>query len=312
MQIIKLATRKSPLAQIQADFVGRLLQARAGVTCEKVCFTTQGDQMLHLALDTLGGKGLFVKELETALFAGHADAAVHSMKDVPADLPAGCEIAALTRREDVRDAFIGRAGVHFADLPDGARIGTSSRRRALQLCALRPDLVIVPLRGNVQTRLQKLTTDHLDGTVLAVAGLNRLGLAHVITDYFEPTQMVPAVGQGALGLEILTNHARADLFRALDDAATRVCVTAERSFMHTLQADCHAAVGAYARLEGDQLHVCGMFEVNGQMVKAELWGEHTACFRLGQQLAAEILTRGHFDATTREERTSCQPTNMNA
>jgi len=297
MSLLKIATRKSKLAQIQADLVIESLRSRYGQVCEKVLVSTTGDQLLHITLDKIGGKGLFVKEIETALFEGRADAAVHSMKDVPHQLPEGCELAAILFREDVRDAFIARHGVRFAELPAGARIGTSSRRRAQQLQQLRPDIHILPIRGNVQTRLRKLETEQLDGTVLAVAGLKRLGLESAITEYFEPEQIIPAAGQGALGLEILSRHEQAALLRQLDEPETRICVGAERSFMRTLNADCHAAVGAYARLQGNTLHIIGMFEIGGKLVKKEMTGEAEDYLSLGKQLANAILDESN--ATTK-------------
>ena len=289
MRSLKIATRKSALAQWQADAVIRLLAATTGAACEKVLISTTGDQLLGVTLENIGGKGLFVKEIEAALLRGEADAAVHSLKDVPHELPKGCELAAMLLRDDARDAFISRDGAHFFDLPPGAKIGTSSRRREQQLRLLRPDLEIAPIRGNVQTRLKKLTADGLDGTILAVAGLKRLGLESVITDYFTPQQMLPAVGQAALGVEIVSTHPQAALFRGLDEPGARVCVEAERAFMRTLNADCHAAVGAYAQLDGDALHLSGMFEINGRIVKRELFGAKRDFAQLGCRLAEQIL-----------------------
>ena len=289
MQLLRIATRKSALAQLQTDLIIAELERRFGVICEKVLISTKGDQMLDVTLDKIGGKGVFVKEIETALLHGDADAAVHSMKDVPADLPEGCELAAMLLRDDVRDVFISRDGIGFFDMPSGAKIGTSSRRREQQLRQLRPDIQVVPIRGNVQTRLNKLQSESLNGTILAAAGLNRLNLSAVVTDYFTPQQMIPAVGQGALGVEILSNSPHADLFRQLDHAETRRCVEAERQFMRTLNADCHAAVGAHAWLDGGLLRMIGMFEVNGDIVRREIAGSSHESTRLGQRLAESIL-----------------------
>lgn len=290
MSLLRIATRKSQLAQLQADMIIKDIRTRYALQGEKVLVTTKGDQILNVTLDKIGGKGLFVKEIESALFEDQADAAVHSMKDVPHQLPDGCELAAMLLREDVRDAFVARDGTSFFDLPVGARIGTSSRRRARQLQHLRQDIEILPIRGNVQTRLKKLETENLDGTILAVAGLKRLGLESVITDYFDPWQMVPAVGQGALGVEILSKHSHAKVFRGLDDSETRICVEAERSFMRTLNADCHSAVGAYAQTHDAQLHMIGIFEVDGQLVKKEITGKTEDCLQLGKQLADSVVS----------------------
>ncbi|GAK50061.1 porphobilinogen deaminase [Candidatus Moduliflexus flocculans] len=289
MPLLRIATRKSVLAQLQTDLIITELERRFGVACEKVLISTKGDQMLDVTLDKIGGKGLFVKEIETALLNGEADAAVHSMKDVPAELPDGCELAAMLLRDDVRDAFVARDGIGFFDLPSGAKIGTSSRRREQQLRQLRPDIHVVPIRGNVQTRLNKLHSESLDGTILAAAGLNRLNLSAVVTEYFAPQQMIPAVGQGALGVEILSNSPHAALFRQLDDAATRLCVEAERQFMRTLNADCHAAIGAYARLDGSLLRLIGMFEVNKRIVIREITDSPHQSTSLGQRLAERIF-----------------------
>lgn len=289
MQPLRIATRKSVLAQWQTDLIIAELERRFNVACEKVLISTKGDQILDVTLDKIGGKGLFVKEIETALLHGEADAAVHSMKDVPAELPEGCELAAMLLRDDVRDAFVARDGTGFFDVPSGAKIGTSSRRREQQLRQLRPDIQVVPIRGNVQTRLNKLQSESLDGTILAAAGLNRLGLNAVITGYFTPQQMIPAVGQGALGVEILSNHPHAAVFRQLNDAATRLCVEAERQFMRTLNADCHAAVGAHAWVDGGLLRMIGMFEVNGRIVTRGISGSLNNSLMLGQRLAESIL-----------------------
>ncbi len=289
MQPLRIATRKSALAQLQADLIIAELERRYGVVCEKVLISTKGDQILDVTLDKIGGKGLFVKEIEAALLAGEADAAVHSMKDVPAELPEGCELAAMLLRDDVRDAFVARDGIGLFELPSGAKIGTSSRRREQQLRLLRQDIQVVPIRGNVHTRLSKLQSEPLDGTILAVAGLKRLRMETVVTEYFTPQQMIPAVGQGALGVEIVSSHPHAALFRRLDDAETRCCVEAERQFMRALNADCHAAVGAYARRDGDLLRLIGMFEVNERIVVREIVGSPNNYLVLGQQLAESIL-----------------------
>ena len=198
-ETIIIATRESRLALWQAEHVRDLLQTRFGLKVQLLGMTTQGDQILDRALSKVGGKGLFVKELETALEQGHAHLAVHSLKDVPMDLPQGFELAAVLEREDPRDAFVSNKFATLADLPHGARVGTSSLRRVVQLAALRPDLTVEPLRGNLDTRLRKLDEGQYDAIVLAAAGLKRLGLAERIRSVFDPEQMLPCAGQGALG-----------------------------------------------------------------------------------------------------------------
>jgi hydroxymethylbilane synthase len=289
MPKLRIATRKSRLAQIQADRVIERITAHSEIECKKVLITTKGDKILHVALNKIGGKGLFVKDIETAILEGRADAAVHSMKDVPYQIPEGFEIAAMLAREDVRDAFVSRGNRQFFDLPPGARIGTGSRRRLMQIQQLRPDIEVVPIRGNVQTRLAKIETEALDGIILAAAGLKRLGLESVVTEFFDPWSFVPAVGQGSLGLEILKESEYAEFFKELDEPVVRMCVGAERSFLQTLEGDCHTAVGAYARLEGTQMHIVGIFEISGQLVKDEITGDREDYLQLGQQLAQNIL-----------------------
>lgn len=289
MSKLRIATRKSNLAQVQADRVIERITARSAIDCEKVLVTTKGDKILDVALNKIGGKGLFVKDIETLLLEDQADAAVHSMKDMPYQIPEEFEIAAILDRKDVRDAFVSRENIRFFHLPPGARIGTSSRRRLMQIQQLRPDIEIVPIRGNVQTRLTKLETEALDGIILAAAGLKRLGLESLVTEYFDPWDFVPAVGQGALGVEILKGSKHAEFFKKLDEPVVRMCVEAERRFLQTLEGDCHIAVGAYARLERAQMHIVGIFEISGQLVKNEITGDREDYLQLGQQLAQNIL-----------------------
>lgn len=213
------------------------------------------------------------------------------MKDVPYELPEGFSIVAMPVREDVRDAFVSMNGLKFKDLPPGARIGTSSRRRATQLALLRPDIEIVPIRGNVQTRISKIESENLHGIILASAGLKRLGMECIITDYFTEDEMVPAIGQGALGIEIYDSCAFKKELGDLDDKDIRVCVEAERSFMKELKGDCHSTIGAYAKLDGDNLRLIGIYEVNGILVKKVVNGNKTQSIELGKQLALEILQK---------------------
>ncbi len=286
---LKIATRKSKLAQVQTEFVMEILNKIHGIECEKVLTDTIGDQRLDVTLDKIGGKGLFIKELEKLMYDGTAEAGVHSMKDVPYELPEGFSIAAMPIREDVRDAFVSLNGLKFKELPVGARIGTSSKRRSEQLKILRPDVEIVPVRGNVQTRIKKIESENLDGIILAAAGLKRLGMEHIITDYFEPDEMVPAIGQGALGIEIYKDCRYKKQLEALDNNLVRICVEAERSFMTDLEGDCHSTIGAYAYIVEDQLTITGIYEVEGKLVKKTLTGPVEKSRELGSQLAEEIL-----------------------
>lgn len=286
---LNIASRRSTLAQVQTDMVIDLLRDKHGVECEKLLIETKGDKILDVTLDKIGGKGLFVKDIEEAVQMGEADAAVHSMKDVPYELPEGFEMAAILMRDDVRDVFVSKDNTSFYQLPQGARIGTSSNRRKEQIKKLRPDIEVVPVRGNVQTRIKKIETEGLDGIILAAAGLNRLGLENMITDYFEPEDFVPAVGQGALGIEVLWTSSNIGLFRSLDDTNISMCVQAERSFMRALNGDCHTALGAYAYIEGETMHITGLYAMDDRYVKMNISGDKREGIKLGQQLAYKIL-----------------------
>jgi hydroxymethylbilane synthase len=285
---LKIATRKSKLAQIQADIVIEMLKAQR-LESEKLLIETEGDRRLEVSLDKIGGKGLFVKDIEIALIEKRADAAVHSMKDVPYEIGSIFEIAAMPVREDVRDAFISAGGLSLMELPKGARIGTSSNRRGAQLKLLRPDIEAVPIRGNVQTRIEKMYKEGMEGIILAAAGLKRLGLEGLIKEYFEPENFVPAVGQGALGIEILKDSDNAESFKKLDSNDTRLTVEAERSFMRVLNGGCHTALGAYARLEGELMHIIGTFMINDKLVKKDITGSKWEHLKLGEELAKKIL-----------------------
>jgi hydroxymethylbilane synthase len=249
-----IATRESRLALWQARHVQALLQSRLGVEVELLGMTTRGDQILDRTLSKVGGKGLFVKELETALEERRADLAVHSLKDVPMDLPDGFALAAVLEREDPRDAFVSPRFAGLDALPHGAVVGTSSLRRVVQLAARRPDLAIEPLRGNLDTRLRKLDEGGYDAIVLAAAGLMRLGLAERIAERFEPEQMLPAAGQGALGIEVRTDDAalRAAL-ATLTDVPAWLAVHAERAVSRGLGGSCSVPLAAHATWNGDQL-----------------------------------------------------------
>ncbi|ENK1243976.1 hydroxymethylbilane synthase [Clostridium botulinum] len=284
-----IATRRSKLAQVQTEIVIDLLNKKHDIKCEKLLIETVGDKILEVSLDKIGGKGLFVKDIEIAMLEQRADAAVHSMKDVPYEMPKGFEIIAIPKREDVRDAFISLDNIEFKDLKKGARVGTSSRRRAAQLKLLRPDLNIVPIRGNVQTRIEKIKKENLDGIILAVAGLKRVNLDHLITDYFDTKEMVPAIGQGALGIEIMEEHPKKDLFKDLDHYNSKVCVLAERAFMRRLDGDCHSTIGAYASMKDNIMHIIGIFESKNKIIKKEIQGPKDQYEKLGVELAEHIL-----------------------
>lgn len=249
---IVIATRESPLALWQANFVkARLEQAHPGLRVELLGMRTQGDRWLSTPLSEVGGKGLFIKELEQALLDGRADIAVHSMKDVPAELEADFVLAAIGFRDDVRDALVSPSGRKLDALPQGARIGSASLRRQAQLLARRPDLVVRPVRGNVGTRLGKLDAGEFDALMLAAAGLRRLGLESRVTEYLDVEASMPAAGQGALGIECLA--AAADvraLIAPFDDLRAGACVRAERAVSAGLGADCSAPLGAHAEMDG--------------------------------------------------------------
>jgi hydroxymethylbilane synthase len=255
MSNLTIATRESRLALWQAEHVMALLKQR-GHAVNLLGMTTKGDQIQDRSLSKVGGKGLFVKELEVAIEEGRADLAVHSLKDVPMELPEGFELACVMEREDPRDAFVSSKYDSLANLPQGAVVGTSSLRRMALLRALRPDLVIEPLRGNLDTRLRKLDEGLYDGIVLAAAGLKRLGLSERIRVCFEPHEMLPAAGQGALGIEVRSN--RQDVIHALTPLAhqtTWLAVSAERAVSRAMGGSCSMPLAAYATLNGDMLTI---------------------------------------------------------
>jgi hydroxymethylbilane synthase len=251
-----IATRESRLALWQAEHVRALLQQRLGATVTLLGMTTRGDQILDRTLSKVGGKGLFVKELETALEEGRAHLAVHSLKDVPMVLPAGFALAAILEREDPRDAFVSNRYDDLAALPQGACVGTSSLRRVVQLRALRPDLRIEPLRGNLDTRLRKLDEGQFDAIVLAAAGLKRLGLAQRIRSVFDEKQMIPAAGQGALGIEVRSdNTALIQQLAGFIDRPTWLATIAERAVSRALGGSCSMPLAAHARWAGGDMHL---------------------------------------------------------
>lgn len=286
---IVIATRKSALAQVQADKVGKMFKEKLNIGYKKLLIVTEGDRRLDVSLNKIGGKGLFVKEIEYSLLRLEADCAVHSMKDVPYALSEEFEIVAIPEREDIRDCFVSADGTHFDDLKEGAVVGTSSIRRASFLKMMRPDLKIVPIRGNVQTRLDKMKREGMDGIILAAAGLKRLDMEEIITDYFDPKVFLPAIGQGALGIECLKTSKYRDEFKRLDCEKSRITVGAERSFMTALNGDCHSLIGAYTEIIDDDLYMIGAYEINGKIVRKEIRGKKENNIELGRQLAEKIL-----------------------
>lgn len=288
MELI-LATRKSLLAQTQTETVMKLLKDKVNMDSKKLLVVTEGDKRLDVTLDKIGGKGLFTKDIEIALLDGRAHAAVHSMKDVPYEMGEDFELVAMPEREDVRDVLVCQNGEKLSDLRKGAIIGTSSIRRAAQLKALREDINIVPIRGNVGTRLEKMKSEGMDGIVLAAAGLKRLGMEDIISDYLNPEIFVPAVSQGALGIECLKDSGYNKYFKSLDDINVRITIEAERSFMKELNGGCHSLIGAYARLQGNDIYIIGTYEVNGIIVKKDILGNKDEYVELGKKLAKKIL-----------------------
>lgn len=294
--VLKIATRQSPLALWQANFVKARLQALyPELRIELVTMVTKGDVILDTPLAKIGGKGLFVKELETALLNGEADIAVHSMKDVPMQFPAGLGLSVICKREDPRDAFVSNKFSCLDELPSGATVGTSSLRRQCQLKALRPDLMIQSLRGNVGTRLSKLDNGDYDAIILASAGLIRLGLPERITSFIDTNTSLPAVGQGAVGIECRLNDERVQRILApLADKETTACVLAERAMNNRLQGGCQVPIGGFAELKGDKLHLRALVGAldGSQIIRAEGESAVENAEVLGVQIAEQLLVQG--------------------
>ena len=294
--MLKIATRKSPLALWQAEFVKSNLESlNPGLDVELVKMTTQGDQILNSPLSKIGGKSLFIKELEVGMMEGRADIAVHSMKDVPYELPQGFEIGAILERENPFDAFVSNAFNSIGDLPIGARVGSCSLRRIVQLKALRPDLVILDLRGNVNTRLKKLDDGEYDAIILACSGLIRLGFEDRIKQHLSPETSLPAVGQGALGIEIRSNdHEISSLVKPLIHKKTLNEVSAERALNATLQGGCSVAIGAFATSNGSELKLSGMVGnvASGKILRVEELGDMNKPLDLGIITAKKLLSLG--------------------
>jgi hydroxymethylbilane synthase len=295
--VLRIATRKSQLALWQAEHVAALLrEAHPGIEIELVPLVTQGDRIQDRTLAAIGGKGLFIKELEVAIEELRADIAVHSMKDMPADLPAGLDIGAVLPRADPRDALVTTSGIdRIEDLPHCAVVGTSSLRRQAQLCALRVDLRVEALRGNVDTRIRKLDAGGMDAIILACAGLIRLGLESRITARIDPEICLPAVTQGVIGIECRRSDTRTlNLLRPLEDPATRLCMDAERAFAARLGGSCQSPIAAYAELAADRMTLRGLVaEPDGSRVlRDSLSGSSENPAALGEQLAELMLAAG--------------------
>jgi len=296
LKTIRIGTRKSPLALWQAEFVRDCLQKISpehDITLVKM--STQGDKLLDTSLSKVGGKGLFIKELEQGLVAGNIDIAVHSTKDMTVDLPAGLGITAICERADPRDAFVSNRHPALDSLPDGAVVGTSSLRRQCQLQGRYPHLVIKPLRGNVNTRLGKLDQGDYDAIILAAAGLLRLGLGDRIREPLSPETLLPAVGQGAICIESREGDSELNkLLAGLDHAQTRACVTAERAMNARLQGGCQVPIAGYAVLEGNALRLRGLVgTINGsKIIDSEIHGAINDAVHLGTELAEDLLAQG--------------------
>ncbi len=291
---IRIGTRGSQLALTQSRWVqARLQETRPDIEAELVTITTSGDRFLDRPLSAIGGKGLFVKEIEEALSAGAIDCAVHSLKDVPDELAPGLVIAAVPARQDPRDLLIARGGHSLSGLPNGARVGTSSLRRMALCRAARRDLEVVPLRGNVETRLRKLDAGEVDAVVLAAAGLQRLGIDRADAAFFDPEDFVPAIGQGALAVETRSD-ASAAILAALDDANTHVAVTAERAFLHRVGGSCRTPLAAHAKLHEGSMTLRALIASpdGSRVVRGERTGSPAQGTAMGVDLADELLARG--------------------
>ena len=293
---IKIGTRGSKLALWQANWVKSVLEQNFPPTpIELIVIKTQGDKILDVPLAKVGGKGLFVKEIEQALLTRRIDIAVHSMKDMPADIPEGLCIGAIPERENPVDVFISRNGAGFNELAAGSIIGTSSLRRGAQLRHARPDIVIQPIRGNLDTRLKKLESENFDALVLAAAGVKRLNLEHKITEYLDPGIMLPAIGQGALCIEIRKDDSTVGpVVASLDHASTRAVVAGERAFLNRLEGGCQVPIAGHGRISEKQFALTGLVaEVDGtRVIKGEKSGPLDSAETIGIDLAEELLAGG--------------------
>ncbi len=294
-RVIRLGSRGSQLALWQAEHIRSGIERRTGRPVEITKIKTTGDMILDVPLARVGGKGLFVKEIEEALLGGRIDLAVHSMKDVPTDLPDRLVIAAITRREDPRDAFLSRRYPRLEELPAGARVGTSSLRRQTQLLGLRPDLRIESLRGNLDTRIRKMEEGLFDAVILAAAGIRRLGWEAKITQYLPPEVSLPAIGQGALGIEIRRDDPETlETVSFLNDRETACAVRAERGFLKRLEGGCQVPIASFGRTEGETIFLEGLVgrPDGSQILRARAQGSVSDPESLGVELAEDLLRRG--------------------
>ena len=294
-QVIRLGSRGSKLALWQAEFVQFEIERKTGRKVEITRIKTTGDMILDVPLARVGGKGLFVKEIEEALLSGGIDLAVHSMKDVPTDLPDRLAIVAITRREDPRDAFLSVKYRKFEELPRGAKLGTSSLRRQTQLLGIRPDLSVETLRGNLDTRIRKMEEGRYDAIILAAAGLRRLGWEAKITEYIPEEMSLPAIGQGALGIEIRVDDPDTrEAVSFLNDRDTAFAVRAERGFLKRLEGGCQVPIASYGRTEGDSIFLKGMVgrPDGSEIIRGSARGSASDPEALGVSLAEQLLARG--------------------
>lgn len=295
---LRIGTRGSRLALLQTQWVAQeLLSAHPEIMIEVITIRTRGDRILDSPLSMVGGKGIFVKEIEDALLSGTIDLAVHSMKDLPSELPRGLKIGAVPRREDPRDALITKDGRRLSELGEGAVIATSSLRRKSQIRHMRPDLTVVDLRGNVDTRLKKLFggDSGIEAIVLAVAGIKRMGLVEKVTEVLDPERMIPAAGQGALAIEVREGDPEVEaIVRSIEDPTTRACIRAERAFLEELQAGCQVPAGAIANVSGDSLEISAMVaDPEGkELFRLTQAGPTTEPEALGRQVARGLLEKG--------------------
>jgi hydroxymethylbilane synthase len=293
---IKIGTRGSKLALAQTHtVVEQLKKVIPEIAAEVTVIKTSGDIMQDVSLLQIGGQGVFVKEIEEALLSGSIDLAVHSMKDVPGDIPEGLIFAAILEREDVRDVLISRGNVKLEFLPKGAKIGTGSLRRGAQIQSILPDVVIVPLRGNIDTRLKKIETENLTGVILAAAGMKRLGYARTISQFLPIELMLPAVGQGALGLQIRKKDTELlNALAKLNHVPTATEVTAERSYLRALGGGCRLPIAAYGLIEGKRLTLEGLVAApdGSNYIRDKVWGELNESEAMGKKLAELIMERG--------------------
>jgi hydroxymethylbilane synthase len=296
---LRIATRKSPLAMWQANYIrDSIIYHNPQVEVELLALLTKADKLLATPLNKIGGKALFVKELEMAILEHQADIAVHSIKDLPGELPDGLILTAICKREDPRDVLICSHHKSFSALPSGSVIGTSSLRRSAQVLALRPDLKILPLRGNVGTRLEKLDEGEFDAIILAAAGLKRLELTHRITEYFSTDQILPAAGQGAIGIEGRHNdHQHFTLVNFLDHYVTRQEILAERAVTGQLGGSCQFPIAAHAQTEHEQLKLKALVaDPNGQtLIRTEKMGPHEFAEEIGFEAAEDLISQGALE-----------------